>query len=112
MISPSSGVKSPDGIMTLSPRLTAQTSILTPSTAESSLSFLEQSGCPFPIFISTRSTLPLAKVSTLSAAGNWIILCISRAASNSGFTAIESPNSERIKVICSEYSGFLTRAIV
>ena len=112
MMSFSSGMKSPDGIMTSSPRRTAQTSIFTLYTLESSLSLRPQSGCPSSILTSTRSIRPFANVSTLIAAGNWIIRSISCAASYSGLTAIESPNSRRMNEICSAYSGLRTRAIV
>ena len=47
-----------------------------------------------------------------TADGNCKMRNISRAAAKSGFIIIEMPSSSRIKFICAEYSGFLTRAIV
>ena len=56
--------------------------------------------------------LPWENDSTVEADGNCKMRNISRAAAKSGFIIMEMPSSSRIKFICAEYSGFLTRAIV
>ena len=61
---------------------------------------------------STSSIRPLAKKSMFRALGKRSRRDISVAAACSGLTAMERPSSSFIKISCSEYSGFLTRAMV
>ena len=63
---------------------------------EAILNEISQRIDPFSTLISTRSTFPLAKESTLMALGTLIVLNISIAVSKSGFNINEIPNSSDI----------------